>query len=131
MFINLTPSINKVWDSSHLWEFFPKGFHQIDFKIMNSSGFSSNTKLMPWISLFIIPFGYYEYINMYYNSITLLLDWLVSIVEDDLFPLTLRCDLELNCIILTQFVWLVREILSYVFNMLYMSRLIYIVVQWW
>ena len=60
---------------------------------------------------------------MYYNIIILLLNVLASFVEDDLVPLTLGCDLELNCIILTQLVWLVLELLLYVVIILIMSIL--------
>lgn len=68
----------------------------------------------------MIYFIYNEYINMHYYSNILFLDGLVKFVEDDLFRLTLGCDLEMNCIVLTQLAWLVCKLLFYVLIMLIM-----------
>ena len=61
----------------------------------------------------MIFFGYYEYINMYYNSIILFIDVLVYFVENDLFPLTLAYDLDMNYVVLVQLTWLLVELLLY------------------
>ena len=59
---------------------------------------------------------------MYYSSIVFFIYELALFVEDDLFDLTLGCNLELNCIVLIQLDWLVCKLLSYVAKMIIMSR---------
>ena len=59
----------------------------------------------------MISYGYYEYNNMYHKSIMLFLDGLVQFVEDDLFPLTISFDLDVNQVVLVQLTWLLVELL--------------------
>ena len=62
----------------------------------------------------MIKFGYYEYINIYYDSLILIIDELSQFVEDDIFPFTLGCDPELNYLVLIQLALLMCELLFYV-----------------
>ena len=98
-----------------MWFLSPLGpvYQNDSFKLSSKDEFSCGSitifKFALLISFFIIYFVCYEYINMYYNLIMLFSDGFLYYVEDDLFPLTLGCDLELNCIVLIQFAWLVCE----------------------
>ena len=48
---------------------------------------------------------------MYSNLIMIYLDGLVYFVEDDLYLLTIGCDLDMNCIVLVQLNCLLVELL--------------------
>ena len=70
----------------------------------------------------MIYFGYHEYINMYYNLIMLIIYEFVEFVEDDIFPLTLVFNLQLNCKAMTLLTLLVCELLYYDVSISIMNR---------
>ena len=59
----------------------------------------------------MIYFQHYGYINMYYISIMLYFDGFVQFVEDDLFPINLGYDLDLNYVMLVKLNLLSVELL--------------------
>ena len=60
---------------------------------------------------------------MYYKSIILFLNGLFYFVEDDLFPLTVCCDLDMNCVMLVQLTCLFVQLLSNDVIILIMNKL--------
>ena len=50
---------------------------KVFLKVEFSSGFYPITSLMLWTEFFMVSLGYNEYINMYFNLIIMICDWLV------------------------------------------------------
>ena len=82
-FLHQSSSNNKVCNSFHFEISFIEGFHKIDFRswVFKWIFFQYEIDVMDYFVY--IYFGYYEQINMYFNSIMLFLDGLFQFVDDD------------------------------------------------